>query len=80
MAMKMQAQKEEIKALKIQSEKQIHAITQNYEQRLDKLREAIGKCHDVNCGSHVDEVLCWVNFAWEFVWTVSFLKKLKILK
>lgn len=41
MAIKMQAQNEEIKALKIQSEKQIHAITQNYEQRLDKLREAI---------------------------------------
>ena len=35
----------EIKALKIKSEMQINAITHNYEQRLDKLRQAIGKRH-----------------------------------
>ena len=42
MEKKMLQQREEIKDLRIKSELQINAITVNYEQRLDKLREAIG--------------------------------------
>ena len=40
---RMLEQKEVIKALKLKSELQINAITQNYEQRLDRLREQIGE-------------------------------------
>ena len=43
MEKKMLQQREEIKDLRMKSELQINAITVNYEQRLDKLRAAIGR-------------------------------------